>query len=66
MYPLISHNFSEIATTQVHVHMKRHAMSDLPETDDEVAQWCKDIFMAKVLEIEFLLSFSSQICEVNQ
>jgi len=46
--------------------MKRHAMSDLPETDDGVAQWCKDIFMAKVLEIKFLQSFSFQICEVNQ
>ncbi|XP_064936928.1 1-acyl-sn-glycerol-3-phosphate acyltransferase PLS1 isoform X2 [Musa acuminata AAA Group] len=31
----------------VHVHMKRHAMTDLPETDEGVAQWCKDIFVAK-------------------
>ncbi|KAH7665528.1 lysophosphatidic acid acyltransferase / lysophosphatidylinositol acyltransferase protein [Dioscorea alata] len=31
----------------VHVHMKRHAMSELPETDDGVAQWCRDIFVAK-------------------
>ncbi|XP_072974132.1 1-acyl-sn-glycerol-3-phosphate acyltransferase PLS1-like [Typha angustifolia] len=31
----------------VHVRVKRHAMSDLPKTDDEVSQWCKDIFLAK-------------------
>ncbi|KAJ6864470.1 1-acyl-sn-glycerol-3-phosphate acyltransferase 2-like [Populus alba x Populus x berolinensis] len=31
----------------VHVHIKRHLMKELPETDDGVAQWCKDIFVAK-------------------
>uniref|UniRef100_A0A5B7AFK5 1-acylglycerol-3-phosphate O-acyltransferase n=1 Tax=Davidia involucrata TaxID=16924 RepID=A0A5B7AFK5_DAVIN len=31
----------------VHVHIKRHLMKDLPETDDAVAQWCKDVFVAK-------------------
>ncbi|XP_047315385.1 1-acyl-sn-glycerol-3-phosphate acyltransferase 2-like [Impatiens glandulifera] len=31
----------------VHVHLKRHAMKDLPQTEDEVAQWCRDIFVAK-------------------
>ncbi|XP_020205465.1 1-acyl-sn-glycerol-3-phosphate acyltransferase 2 [Cajanus cajan] len=31
----------------VHVHIKRHLMKDLPEEDDAVAQWCRDIFMAK-------------------
>ncbi|KAH8485608.1 hypothetical protein H0E87_027155 [Populus deltoides] len=31
----------------VHVHIKRHLMKELPETDDSVAQWCKDIFVAK-------------------
>ncbi|KAJ4815919.1 1-acyl-sn-glycerol-3-phosphate acyltransferase 3 [Rhynchospora pubera] len=31
----------------VHVHMKRRAMSELPQTDDEVSQWCKDLFVAK-------------------
>lgn len=31
----------------VHVHIKRHNMKDLPETDDAVAQWCKDAFVAK-------------------
>nr|GMD44668.1 1-acyl-sn-glycerol-3-phosphate acyltransferase 2 [Ipomoea batatas] len=31
----------------VHVHIKRHLMSDLPENDEAIAQWCKDIFVAK-------------------
>ncbi|XP_057982422.1 1-acyl-sn-glycerol-3-phosphate acyltransferase 2 isoform X1 [Malania oleifera] len=31
----------------VHVHIKRHLMKELPETEDAVAQWCRDIFVAK-------------------
>ncbi|XP_009395596.2 1-acyl-sn-glycerol-3-phosphate acyltransferase PLS1 [Musa acuminata AAA Group] len=31
----------------VHVLIKRHAMADMPETDDGVAQWCKNLFVAK-------------------
>ncbi|KAK9289927.1 hypothetical protein L1049_008088 [Liquidambar formosana] len=31
----------------VHVHIKRHVMKELPETDDDVAQWCRDLFVAK-------------------
>ncbi|KAL3534209.1 hypothetical protein ACH5RR_002670 [Cinchona calisaya] len=31
----------------VHVHLKRHLMKDLPETDEAIAQWCKDVFVAK-------------------
>ncbi|OAY40528.1 1-acyl-sn-glycerol-3-phosphate acyltransferase 2 [Manihot esculenta] len=31
----------------VHVHLKRHLMKDLPESDDAVAQWCRDVFVAK-------------------
>ncbi|KAG9134746.1 hypothetical protein Leryth_001056 [Lithospermum erythrorhizon] len=31
----------------VHVHLKRHLMKDLPENDEAIAQWCKDIFVAK-------------------
>lgn len=31
----------------MHVHIKRHLMKDLPETDEAVAQWCRDIFVAK-------------------
>ncbi|ESR34692.1 1-acyl-sn-glycerol-3-phosphate acyltransferase 2 [Citrus sinensis] len=31
----------------MHVHLKRHLMKELPETDDAVAQWCRDTFVAK-------------------
>lgn len=31
----------------VHVHIKRHEMKDLPENDEAIAQWCRDIFTAK-------------------
>ncbi|TKY53316.1 1-acyl-sn-glycerol-3-phosphate acyltransferase 2 [Spatholobus suberectus] len=31
----------------VHVHIKRHLMKDLPEEDEAVAQWCRDLFVAK-------------------
>ncbi|XP_019154454.1 PREDICTED: 1-acyl-sn-glycerol-3-phosphate acyltransferase 2-like isoform X1 [Ipomoea nil] len=31
----------------VHIHMKRHMMKDLPENDDDIAQWCRDVFVAK-------------------
>ncbi|KAF9664712.1 hypothetical protein SADUNF_Sadunf16G0046700 [Salix dunnii] len=31
----------------VHIHIKRHLMKELPETDDGIAQWCKDVFVAK-------------------
>ncbi|XP_022744048.1 1-acyl-sn-glycerol-3-phosphate acyltransferase 2-like isoform X1 [Durio zibethinus] len=31
----------------VHVHIKRHLMKELPDTDEAVAQWCKDIFVEK-------------------
>ncbi|KAL5545584.1 hypothetical protein UlMin_005271 [Ulmus minor] len=31
----------------VHVHIKRHLMKDLPESEDDIAQWCKDLFVEK-------------------
>ncbi|KAG8090069.1 hypothetical protein GUJ93_ZPchr0011g27051 [Zizania palustris] len=31
----------------VHVRMKRHAMSELPKSEEDVSRWCKDIFVAK-------------------
>ncbi|KAL0428567.1 UNVERIFIED_CONTAM: 1-acyl-sn-glycerol-3-phosphate acyltransferase 2 [Sesamum latifolium] len=31
----------------IHVHLKRQLMNDLPETDEAVAQWCRDAFVAK-------------------
>ncbi|KAL2326990.1 hypothetical protein Fmac_020417 [Flemingia macrophylla] len=32
---------------EVHVHIKRRLMKDFPEEDEAVAQWCRDIFVAK-------------------
>lgn len=43
--------FTIVILLQVHVHIKRHVMNELPETDEAVAQWCKDIFVAKVVTI---------------
>ncbi|XP_057451691.1 1-acyl-sn-glycerol-3-phosphate acyltransferase 3-like [Lotus japonicus] len=31
----------------VKIQLKRHKMEELPETDDGIAQWCKDSFVAK-------------------
>ncbi|XP_057953560.1 1-acyl-sn-glycerol-3-phosphate acyltransferase 2-like [Malania oleifera] len=31
----------------VHVHIERVLMQELPETDVGIAQWCKDVFVAK-------------------
>jgi len=31
----------------IHVHLKRHLMKELPESEDDVAKWCRDIFVAK-------------------
>lgn len=31
----------------VHVHLKRHEMKDMPENDEAIAQWCRDVFVAK-------------------
>lgn len=31
----------------VHVHIRRYTMSDLPETEEGVAQWCKNTFNSK-------------------
>ncbi|CAN7085309.1 unnamed protein product [Brassica oleracea var. botrytis] len=32
---------------QVHVHIKYHSIKDLPESEDEIAQWCRVQFLAK-------------------
>lgn len=42
------------------MHIKRHVMKDLPESDDAVAQWCKDAFVAKVVSIHVMHSFISR------
>jgi len=39
----------------VKVQIKRQKMADLPETDDGIAQWCKDAFVAKVSQISSLV-----------
>ncbi|PVH62983.1 hypothetical protein PAHAL_3G446500 [Panicum hallii] len=31
----------------VHVRIKRHAMSDMPKSNEDVSKWCTDIFVAK-------------------
>ncbi|RRT45567.1 hypothetical protein BHE74_00018495 [Ensete ventricosum] len=46
---------------EVYVHIKRHAMTDLPETDGGVAQWCKDIFVAKACILSHMLYESSVV-----
>lgn len=39
----------------VHVHIKRHSMEELPETDSGISQWCKDIFVEKDALLELHL-----------
>ncbi|XP_057797956.1 1-acyl-sn-glycerol-3-phosphate acyltransferase 2-like [Salvia miltiorrhiza] len=34
-------------SSTVHVHIERHLMQELPETCSGIAQWCKDVFVAK-------------------
>ncbi|KAB2615426.1 hypothetical protein D8674_022014 [Pyrus ussuriensis x Pyrus communis] len=34
--------------TVVKVHVKRYSMTELPESDEGIAQWCRDRFVAKV------------------
>ena len=47
--------FLSVALLQVHLHIKRHLMKDLPESEDDIAQWCKDIFVEKVVILKFVL-----------
>ncbi|CAJ1955636.1 unnamed protein product [Sphenostylis stenocarpa] len=44
--PTLLRIFKGISCT-VKVQIKRHKMVELPETDDGIAQWCKDAFVAK-------------------
>ncbi|KAL6570273.1 1-acyl-sn-glycerol-3-phosphate acyltransferase [Orobanche minor] len=34
-------------SSTVHVHIERHLMQELPEMNIGIAQWCKDVFVAK-------------------
>ncbi|CAL5409535.1 unnamed protein product [Camellia sinensis] len=43
----------------MHVHLKRHLMKDLPETDDAVAQWFRDMFVAKLTSINGRLNMAT-------
>ena len=40
---------------QVHVHIKRFLMKELLETDEVIAQWCRDLFVEKVSIIHLVL-----------
>ncbi|XP_039114430.1 1-acyl-sn-glycerol-3-phosphate acyltransferase PLS1-like [Dioscorea cayenensis subsp. rotundata] len=31
----------------IHLHLKRHSMNELPDSDDGIAEWCKNIFISK-------------------
>eukprot|EP00211_Chloroparvula_japonica_P005342 CAMPEP_0119122180 /NCGR_PEP_ID=MMETSP1310-20130426/2506_1 /TAXON_ID=464262 /ORGANISM="Genus nov. species nov., Strain RCC2339" /LENGTH=360 /DNA_ID=CAMNT_0007111799 /DNA_START=49 /DNA_END=1128 /DNA_ORIENTATION=+ len=33
--------------TDIYIHVERHALEDLPETDEGLAQWCQERFAAK-------------------
>lgn len=49
-YTILLYQFQTFfALLQVHVHIKRHLMKDLPEKNEAVAQWCKDVFLVKVV-----------------
>ncbi|XP_051118743.1 1-acyl-sn-glycerol-3-phosphate acyltransferase 2-like isoform X2 [Andrographis paniculata] len=51
--------------SRVHVHIQRHLMRELPETGSGIAQWCKDMFVAKDALLERHLdtdTFGDDIC----
>ncbi|KFK35863.1 hypothetical protein AALP_AA4G046700 [Arabis alpina] len=39
-------------SSEVNLQMRRHKMSELPETDDGIAQWCQDLFITKDVQLE--------------
>ncbi|VVB00589.1 unnamed protein product [Arabis nemorensis] len=39
-------------SSEVNLQMRRHKMSELPETDDGIAQWCQDLFITKDAQLE--------------
>ncbi|CAB4278249.1 unnamed protein product [Prunus armeniaca] len=38
----------ERKSTMVKIHIKRYSMKELPQSDEAIAQWCRDRFVAKV------------------
>ncbi|KAL6565139.1 hypothetical protein OROMI_016589 [Orobanche minor] len=51
-------------SSMVHVHIERHLMQELPEMNSGIAQWCKDVFVAKSCDllVVFWLSSNSLKC----
>uniref|UniRef100_A0A5B7BYW7 1-acylglycerol-3-phosphate O-acyltransferase n=1 Tax=Davidia involucrata TaxID=16924 RepID=A0A5B7BYW7_DAVIN len=50
----------------VQLHIKRHSMQELPETNSGIAQWCRDMFVAKDALLEQHLSkdtFGDKECQ---
>ncbi|CAA7048478.1 unnamed protein product [Microthlaspi erraticum] len=39
-------------SSEVNLQMRRHRMSELPETDDGIAKWCQDLFITKDAQLE--------------
>lgn len=39
-------------SSELNLQLRRHKMSDLPETDDGIAQWCRDLFITKDAQLE--------------
>ena len=51
---------------QVKVHIKRHLMHDLPEKSDDISQWCKNVFEAKVRKWTLGINSTISIVELLQ
>ncbi|XP_019058526.1 PREDICTED: 1-acyl-sn-glycerol-3-phosphate acyltransferase 3 [Tarenaya hassleriana] len=39
-------------SSEVNLQIRRHKMSELPETSDGIAQWCRDLFITKDVQLE--------------
>ncbi|KAM0022920.1 putative 1-acylglycerol-3-phosphate O-acyltransferase [Helianthus debilis subsp. tardiflorus] len=46
-------------SSTVHVHIKRHLICELPETDSGIKQWCRDRFVEKDASLELHKSKNS-------
>lgn len=45
---LLYQNLFVSSFLKVNLQLRRHKMSELPDTDDGIAQWCQDLFITKV------------------
>ncbi|KAI8024925.1 1-acyl-sn-glycerol-3-phosphate acyltransferase 2 [Camellia lanceoleosa] len=50
------------AIYDLHVHIKRHLMNELPETNSGMAQWCRDMFVSKLVAGTFGDKDRQDIC----